>query len=138
MLEYGSILYSGAALFHLNHLVRLQARIENMCGLIFPSLINHCSASILGLTCPLLAGEGQGSLQPFYPKFKSTSLRVSHWLHISIQLVICVFRILAIFTLYITFIVAEKSICGIQFQHIFYYEEAVMDGGGYRRSIMML
>ena len=118
-------------MFCLNHLVCLQARIENMCGLIFPSLINHCNVSILGLTCPLLAGEVQGSLQPFCPKFKSTSLRVYHWLHILIQLVICIFITLAIFTLYITFIVAGKSICAIQFQHIFYYEETVMDGGGH-------
>ena len=37
VLEYGSILYSGAALSHLNHLDRLQAHVENMCGLTFPS-----------------------------------------------------------------------------------------------------
>ena len=30
----------------------------------------HHNASILGLTCSLLAGEGQGSLQSFRPKFK--------------------------------------------------------------------
>ena len=50
-LEYGSILYSGAALSHLNRLERLQARVENMCGLEFPSLTTRRNALILGLTC---------------------------------------------------------------------------------------
>ena len=58
ILEYGSILYSGAALSHLNCLECLQARVENLCGLVFPSLTTCCNASILGLTCRLLAGEG--------------------------------------------------------------------------------
>ena len=81
ILEYGSILYSGAALSHLNRLERLQARVENMCGLAFPSLTTRRNASILGLTCRLLAGEGRGSLQSFCPKFKSTSHRLSYWVH---------------------------------------------------------
>ena len=59
----------------------LQACVENMCGLAFPSLTNRGNASILGLTCHLLAGEGRGSLQSFCPKFKFTLLRVSHRLH---------------------------------------------------------
>ena len=80
-LEYGSILYSGAALSHLNRLERLQARVENMCGLAFPSLTTRRNASILGLTCRLLAGEGRGSLQSFCPKFKFTSHRASYRLH---------------------------------------------------------
>ena len=42
-----------------------------MCGFTFPSLTNHWNASILGLTCHLLAGEGCGNLQSFCPKFKS-------------------------------------------------------------------
>ena len=54
-----------------------------MCGRTFPSLTTHCCASILGLTCCLLAGKGQGSLQSFYPtvSLKSTWLSVSHLLH---------------------------------------------------------
>ena len=52
-----------------------------MCGLAFPSLTTRCNASILGLTCRLLAGEGRGSLQSFCPKFKSTSHGVSYQLH---------------------------------------------------------
>ena len=52
-----------------------------MCGLAFPSLTTRRNALILGLACHLLAGEGQRSLQSFCPKFKFTSLRVSHQLH---------------------------------------------------------
>ena len=75
VLEYGSVLYSGAALTHLNRLNRSQARVENMCGFTFPHLTNHRNASILGLTCRLLAGEGRSSVQSFCRKFKFTSLR---------------------------------------------------------------
>lgn len=52
VLEYGSILYSRVALYHLNCLHHFQARVENMCGLTFPYLTNHHSASILGLNLP--------------------------------------------------------------------------------------
>ena len=81
MLEYGSILYSEAALTHLNRLDSFQARVENMCGFTFPPLTNSRNASILGLTCRFLAGEGQGNLQTFCPKFKSSSSRTSNCLH---------------------------------------------------------
>ena len=53
-----------------------QARVENMCGFTFQSLTDRRNASILGLTCRLLAGEGRGNLQTFCPKFK-TPLRSS-------------------------------------------------------------
>ena len=65
MLEYDSILYSGAALTHLNHLDSFQAHVENMCRFTFPPLTNRRNALILGLTCRLLAGEGRGNLQTF-------------------------------------------------------------------------
>ena len=81
MLEYGSVLYSRAAPTHLNRLDHFQARVENMCGSTFPSLTDRRNASILGLTCRLLAGEGRGNLQSFCPKFKSISLRTSHRLY---------------------------------------------------------
>ena len=57
----GAILYSGAAQSHLARLDSFQARVENMCGVSFPPipLIVHRNASILGLTCRLLAGEGR-------------------------------------------------------------------------------
>ena len=68
--EYGCIVYSEAALTHLNRLDQFQARVENMCGFTFQSLTDHRNASILGLTCRLLAGEGRGNLQSFCSKFK--------------------------------------------------------------------
>ena len=81
MLEYGPVLYSGAALTHLNHLDRFQVHVENMCGFTFPSLMDRRNASILSLTCRLPAGKGCGNLQSFCPKLKSISLRTSHRLH---------------------------------------------------------
>ena len=62
VLENGSILYSGAALTHLNRLDRFQARAENMCGFTFPFLTNRHNVSILGITCRPLAGEGHSNL----------------------------------------------------------------------------
>ena len=79
--EYGAILYSGAGQSHLAHLNSFQAHVENMCGISFPPLIVHRNASILGLTCRLLAGEGRGNLFTFCPKFKSSSSRTSNRLH---------------------------------------------------------
>ena len=80
-LEYGAILYSEAAQSHLARLDSFQARFENMYGVSFPPLIVCCNASILGLTCRLLAGEGQGNLLTFCPKFKCSSFRTSNRLH---------------------------------------------------------
>ena len=66
----------------MNGLDSFQACVENMmCRFTFPPLTNHCNASILGLTCRLLAGEGQGNLQTFCPKIKSSSLRTSNSLY---------------------------------------------------------
>ena len=56
---------------HLNCLDQFQARVESMS---FQSLTDNRNASILGLTCRLLAGRG--NLQTFCPKFK-TPLRSS-------------------------------------------------------------
>ena len=80
-LEYGAILYFGAAQSHLAHLDSFQARVENMCGVSFPPLIICRNASILGLRCRLLAGEGRGNLLTFCLKFKSSSSRTSNRLH---------------------------------------------------------
>ena len=80
-LEYGAILYSGAAQSHLSCLDSFQASVENMCRVSFPPLIVCCNASILGLTCRLLADEGRGNLMTFCPKFKSSSSRTSNRLH---------------------------------------------------------
>ena len=72
MLEYGCILYSGAALSHLNRLDSFQSRIEHMCDFL---------SSILGFTCRLLDGEGRGNLQSFCPTFKKSPTRLSNRLH---------------------------------------------------------
>ena len=61
-LEYGSILYAGAASTHLQRLDRLQSRIEQTCSSHFQSLLHRRNASIIGLVCRLLAGEGRGNL----------------------------------------------------------------------------
>jgi len=60
VLEYGCIVYYGAASTHLNRLDQLQACIEKMCGFTFQSLTDHQNALILGFTGHLLAGEGRG------------------------------------------------------------------------------
>ena len=52
-----------------------------MCGVSFPPLIVRRNASVLGLTCRLLAGEGRGNLLTFCLKFKSSSSRTSNHLH---------------------------------------------------------
>ena len=66
-LEYGSILYSGAANIHLSHFVDLQSRIERSCSFVFQSLSYRRNAAIMGLVCHLLAGEGCGNLQTYCP-----------------------------------------------------------------------
>jgi len=81
MLEYGSILYSSAAFSHLNRLNSLQRRVENMCGFFIPTLVCRRDASILGFTCRLLNGEGQGNLQSFCPSFQTEILRSCRRLH---------------------------------------------------------
>jgi len=80
VLEYGCIVYSGAAPTHLNRLDQFQTRVEKMCGFSFQSLTDRRNASILGFTCRLLAGEGRGNLQSFCPNFK-ISCRSSRRLH---------------------------------------------------------
>ena len=57
-IEYGHVLYYGAAPSHLHHLDALQARIEHMSSSKFLSLCNYRNAAIMGLVCWLLAGEG--------------------------------------------------------------------------------
>ena len=71
-LEYGNILYFGAALSHLQRLDSLQTRIEHTYCSTFQSLLHRCNAAIFGLVCRLLAGEGRGNLQNFCPLFHGT------------------------------------------------------------------
>ena len=58
-LEYGHLLYFGAAKYHLDRLDALQHRAA--------SIFHPCSYAAIGLTCWLLDGEGRGDLQSFLP-----------------------------------------------------------------------
>ena len=81
-LEYGNILYSGAASTHLRRLDDLQSRIERSCSFVFQPLSHRRNAAIMGLVCRLLAGEGRGNLQTYCPQFcGNQTLRRSHRLH---------------------------------------------------------
>ena len=61
-LEYGHLLYFGAAKCHLDHLDALQHRAAGICHCTFPSLESRRHAAAIGLTCRLLDGEGRGDL----------------------------------------------------------------------------
>ena len=81
-LEYGNILYSGAASTYLRRLDDLQSRIEWSCSFVFQPLSHRRNAAIMGLVCRLLAGEGRGNLQTYCPQFcGNQTLRRSHRLH---------------------------------------------------------
>ena len=80
-MEYGCVLYLGAAPTYLHRFDTLQTRIEHMSSSTFPSLYNRRSAAIIGLVCRLLAGEGRGNLSTFCPKFVTTITRRSQRLH---------------------------------------------------------
>ena len=69
VLEYGNILYTGAASSHLQCLDHLQNRIQQTCCSTFQSLSHHRDAAIIGLVCRLLNGEGRGNLQDYCPRF---------------------------------------------------------------------
>ena len=68
-LEYGNILYSGAASTHLRRLDDLQSRIEQLCSFVFQPLSHRRNAAIMGLVCHLLAGRVVGTLQTYCPQF---------------------------------------------------------------------
>ena len=68
-LEYGSIIYSGAANTHLWHLDELYFWIEQSCSFVFQLLSYHWNTAIMELLCCLLAGEGHGNLQTYCPQF---------------------------------------------------------------------
>ena len=69
ILEYGNILYTGAASSHLERLDHLQTRIQRTCCSTFQSLSHRRNAAIIGLICRLLDGEGRGNLQGYCPRF---------------------------------------------------------------------
>ena len=61
-LEYGHLLYFGAARNHLEHLDTLQCRAVGICHCTFPSLESRRHATAIDLMCRLLDGEGCGGL----------------------------------------------------------------------------
>ena len=82
ILEYGNILYLGAANAHLCRLDNLQSCIERTCSVTFQPLLQRRHAAIMGLACRLLAGEGQGNLSTYCPQLCGTPLlRTSCRLH---------------------------------------------------------
>ena len=82
ILEYGNILYSGAANTHLCRLNNLRSHIERTFSVTFQPLLQRRHATIMGLVCRLLAGEGRGNLSTYYPQLCGTPiLRRSHGLH---------------------------------------------------------
>ena len=80
-IEYGYVLYSGASPSHLHCLNTLQTCVEHMSSSKFSSLCNRRNAAIMGLVCHLLAGEGQGNLLTFCPKFVTNTTRRSQRLY---------------------------------------------------------
>ena len=82
VLEYGNILYTGAASGHLQRLDLLQNRIQQTCCSTFQSLSHRRDAAIIGSTCRLLNGEGRGNLPDYCPRFCHVdSRRQSNRLH---------------------------------------------------------
>ena len=73
LLQYGSILYLGAAAIHLNRLDHLQSRLEQTCLFIIQPLLSHQNAAIVGLVCRLLDGVGHGNLQTYCPQFSDSN-----------------------------------------------------------------
>ena len=82
ILEYGNILYSGAANTHLCRLDNLQSRIEWTCSVTFQPLLQRRHAAIMGLVCHLLAGEGRGNLSTYCLQLCGAPILLrSHRLH---------------------------------------------------------
>ena len=70
-IEYGSVLYMGAADTHLQKLDRIQASAERMCGFQLESLESRRDAAAMSLALKLLAGRGRGILNKFTPCLRS-------------------------------------------------------------------
>ena len=68
-LEYGHLLYFGAARGYLKRLDALQCRAASVCHSTFPSLESCRHAAAIGFLSRLLDGEGRGDLQSFLPHF---------------------------------------------------------------------
>ena len=67
-MEYGSVLYMGAADSHLAKLDRVQASAERMCGFKMESLGSRRDAAAFSLAVKMLCGKCRGVLNDFTPQ----------------------------------------------------------------------
>jgi hypothetical protein len=67
-MEYGNVLYMGAADSHLAKLDRIQASAERMCGFKMESLSSRRDAAAFSLAVKMLSDKGRGVLNDFTPQ----------------------------------------------------------------------
>jgi hypothetical protein len=77
-MEYGSLLYMGAADSHLSKLDRVQLSAQKLAGFEVESLRSRRDAACLSLACKLLDGKGRGSLNDFCPSLIQVQARSRH------------------------------------------------------------
>lgn len=77
-LEYGSVLYMGAADSHLLKLDRIQHSAQAMGGFVVEGLGARREAACVKLACKLMAGKGRGSLADFAPSVVRVEARSRH------------------------------------------------------------
>ena len=80
-LEYGSVLYMGAAASHLQKLDRVQDLTQTLGDFQVESLGSRRESSCLSVACKLLAGLGGGSLSRFAPQVYMATARSRHQLN---------------------------------------------------------
>jgi hypothetical protein len=67
-MEYGNVLYMGAADSHLAKLDRIQTSAERICGFKMESLSSRRDAAAFSLAVKMLSGKGRGILNDFTPQ----------------------------------------------------------------------
>jgi hypothetical protein len=77
-MEYGSMLYMGAAETHLQKLDRIQLSAQAMGGFEVESLGARREAACVKFACKLLAGKGRGSLADYAPTLVDVQARSRH------------------------------------------------------------
>ena len=77
-MEYGSVLYMGAAESHLLKLDKIQWSAQALGGFVIDDLQSRRDAACLKLACKLLAGHGRGSLRDYAPSLVEVHARSRH------------------------------------------------------------
>jgi hypothetical protein len=77
-MEYGSVLYMGAAESHLLKLDKIQWSAQALGGFVIDDLKSRRDAACLKLACKLLAGHGRGSLRDYAPSLVEVQARSRH------------------------------------------------------------